>query len=221
MINQQAVLPIVAVEQEQRLFTFALWLSFATIGYNIIEGIVSVVFAVHDETLTLFGFGVDSFIEVLSGIGIAHMIMRIRNNPQSNRDDFEITALKITGFSFYTLVVGLAFMVVYNIVLEAKPTTTFSGIVISVVSIVSMWLLIRFKMDVGTKLNSQPIIADAHCTRVCLMMSFVLLATSLLFELTHIPYIDALGTLGVVWYALSEGKECFEKAKNKSCSCSC
>jgi hypothetical protein len=50
-----------------------------------------------DETLTLFGFGVDSFIEVMSGIGIAVMILRIQKNPEGSKNEFEIKALKVTG----------------------------------------------------------------------------------------------------------------------------
>jgi hypothetical protein len=44
-----------------------------------------------DETLSLFGFGADSFIEVISGTGIAVMIMRIRQNPDSPKSGFEMT----------------------------------------------------------------------------------------------------------------------------------
>ena len=57
-------------------------------------------FGMKDESLALFGFGIDSFIEVVSGIGIAHMIIRSKNNPDIERDKFEKTALKITGYSF-------------------------------------------------------------------------------------------------------------------------
>ena len=51
-----------------------------------------------------FGFGVDSFIEVMSGIGILAMVLRIRQNPDTPRSQFEKTALRITGTSFYLLV---------------------------------------------------------------------------------------------------------------------
>ena len=52
-----------------------------TIFYNLIEGMVSVFFGVADETLSLFGFGIDSFVEVLSGIGIWNMVRRMKYNP--------------------------------------------------------------------------------------------------------------------------------------------
>lgn len=221
MINQSAVAHVFTTEQEQRLYTIALWLSVLTIAYNILEGLVSVVFAIQDETLSLFGFGVDSFIEVISGIGIAHMILRIRKSAHTKRDVFEINALKITGYSFYGLVAGLAVMIVHSVITHSVPTTTVPAAIIAVISIISMWLLIQFKLNVGNKLQSEPIIADAHCTRVCLMMSVVLLCASVLYEFVHIPYIDIAGTLGIMYYAWREGKECFDKAQNKTCSCSC
>ena len=85
------------------LVSFALILSIITILYNIAEGLFSIFFGLNDETLALFGFGLDSFVEVISGIGILHMIIRMKRNPVSERDEFERTALRITGFSFYLL----------------------------------------------------------------------------------------------------------------------
>ena len=86
---------------EQGLYKHAYKLSLFTIVYNVIEGLVSMILGYEDETLTLFGFGVDSFIEVMSGIGIAVMILRMRQNPESSKSKFEIKALKITGAGFY------------------------------------------------------------------------------------------------------------------------
>ena len=57
------------MEQEVKLYRRAYQLSLFTIIYNLVEGFVSVILGYHDETLTLFGFGVDSFIEVMSGLG--------------------------------------------------------------------------------------------------------------------------------------------------------
>ena len=59
-----------------------------TIFYNLIEGMVSVFFGVTDETLSLFGFGIDSFVEVLSGVGIWNMVRRMRHNPEANPGPF-------------------------------------------------------------------------------------------------------------------------------------
>ncbi len=206
--------------KEQKLYRQAFILALITIGYNIIEGLASTWLGFEDETLSLFGFGLDSFIEVVSGIGVAHMVMRIRLNPDSNRDKFEITALRITGWSFYLLAAGLILSSAYSIYIGKKPETTFWGVVISSISILTMGALIIAKMRVGKALNSKPIIADAGCTRVCLYMSLVLLAASVLYELTGFGYFDVIGALGITWFSYNEGKECFEKVKNLS-TCGC
>ena len=78
----------------------------------------------------------------------------------------------------------------------------------------------RAKLWVGKKLNSDAIIADAHCTKTCFYLSFILLGASVVYELFHIPFIDAVGSLGIAFFAFREGKEAFEKAKgNLQCSC--
>lgn len=198
---------------------YAFILSMITIGYNLVEGGVSTFFGASDETLALFGFGLDSFVEVLSGVGIAHMIYRMKRRPVVERDSFEVTALKVTGTALYILAAGLVIGAVLAIINRSEPETTLAGIIIALLSILTMYFLYREKIKVGKKLDSQPIISDAKCTKTCFYLSFILLASSLLYELWEIPYVDALGSIGIAWYAWKEGKEAFENAKTKSLSC--
>ncbi|KAB5488761.1 MULTISPECIES: cation transporter [Flagellimonas] len=208
------------MEKQQQLYRTAFGLALFTIFYNVVEGIVSTYLGFEDESLALFGFGTDSFIEVISGLGIAHMILRIRKNPESNRDNFERTALRITGTAFYLLVAGLVATSLYNIWIGHRPLTTFWGVVISLISILIMWILVWWKRKVGNQLNSTPILADANCTLVCVYMSIILLISSGVYQLFSIPYMDSLGTLGLAYFAFKEGKECFEKANSdKQCCC--
>ena len=204
---------------EQGFYNKAFLLSLFTIFYNIIEGVVSMFFGYSDETLALFGFGVDSFIEVMSGVGIAVMIYRIRQNPGSSKTKFEIRALKTTGFAFYLLSTGLLAGIVLNIISNHKPVTTLWGVVISVISIVVMTWLMNAKKSVGKQIDSGPIIADANCTKVCMYMSIVLLFSSLIYELTGFVYADLIGAAGLIYFSVSEGKEAFEKAKGKEDNC--
>ncbi|HEX9253016.1 MAG TPA: cation transporter [Ignavibacteriaceae bacterium] len=203
------------------LVSFALVLSLITIFYNIAEGLFSIFFGLNDETLALFGFGLDSFVEVISGIGILHMIIRMKRNPVTKRDGFERTALKITGFSFYLLCAGLIIASVLLIINDMKPETTIIGIVISTISILTMYVLLYYKLKVGKALNSDAIIADANCTKTCFYLSFILLASSLSYEVFKIGYLDIAGSLGIAYFAFKEGKESIEKSKSEKLSCSC
>lgn len=206
---------------KDKWLNIALWLSVITIFYNIIEGLVSVYFGTTDDTLVLLGFGVDSFVEVISGIGILHMVLRMQHSKIDNFDKFERLALRITGIAFIVLAIGLIAGSILNLVNKSKPETTLAGIIIAAISILTMYFLMNYKLKTGKALNSEAIIADAHCTKTCIYLSIILLISSLLYEFFKINYIDIAGSLGIAWYAFSEGRESLEKAKKNQLSCSC
>ena len=207
--------------QRDKLLATANLLAILTIGYNFVEGFVSMILGGSDETLALFGFGVDSFIEVISAVGVWHMLRRIRYNRGESLDAFEQRALRITGGAFYALTAGLILMAGLNLVQQHKPETTLWGIVVSLVSMSFMWLLIHHKTRVGTALGSPAILADAACSRACLYLSVVLLIASAGFELTGIGSLDAVGALLIAWLTWQEGREAFGKARGLACSCTC
>ena len=205
---------------QNRYWRQAMLLALFTILYNLAEGAVSVYFGAENESLTLFGFGVDSFIEVMSGAGILAMVLRIRRNPGTERSKFEHSALRVTGLAFYLLAAGLAASAFYNLFAAHRPETTVPGLIISGISIAVMWALVLGKRKVGRALNSSPILADANCTMVCIYMSVILLASSLIYQLTGLGFIDSLGALGLIYYSVKEGRESFEKAKGiAECCC--
>ena len=196
-------------------------LSLTTIFYNIAEGIISIIYGAKDDTLALLGFGIDSFVEVISGIGVAHMIYRMRKTAVTEHDAFERQALRVTGTAFYLLTIGLLLGVVISLYNHTAPKTTLAGIIIAGISICTMYFLMYYKLKTGRLLKSDAIISDAQCTRTCLYLSVILLVSSLLYEWLHISYIDLAGSLGIAWFAFSEGREAFEKARQNALSCGC
>lgn len=204
-----------------RLTVQASALALITIFYNIFEGLISIYFGLDDESMSLFGFGLDSFVEVVSGIGIWHMIRRFRRNGGEHLDRFEQRALRITGAAFYVLTAGLAVTAAADLYRGHRPESTFWGIVISLISILFMWLLIRAKVKVGNQLNSPAILADAACTRACLQLSIVLLVASAGYALTGIGGLDSIGALVIGVICFREGKEAFEKARTGNFACAC
>jgi divalent metal cation (Fe/Co/Zn/Cd) transporter len=148
------------------------------------------------------------------------MVTRIREDPSASRDRFEQTALRITGWSFYLLVAGLCVSIVVNVLTSHRPDTTFAGVVISIVSIGVMLGLIWAKTRVGRSLHSPAIIADAHCTTVCVYMSVVLLIASAAYELTGIAQLDNIGAAALAFFSFREGRECFRKSRSDElCGC--
>lgn len=207
---------------KEKLINTAYILAVVTIAYNVAEGLFSVFFGISDDTLALLGFGIDSFVEVFSGIGILHMIYRMRKaglNDITTNDRFERRALRITGTAFYILAAGLIAGSAVNMISGVKPETTAIGIIISIISILTMYILMSWKLKTGKQLNSAAIIADANCTKTCFYLSFILLASSGLYELFGIGWLDIAGSLGIAWFAFSEGKEAFEKAGSEALNC--
>jgi len=204
---------------KQNLYKRASLLAQITVFYNLVEGLVSVFFGAEDQTLSLLGFGIDSFVEVLSGIGIWYMVRRIRKNSDAHPGPFEKRALQITGISFYILAAGLIVTAGISIYQGHRPETTFWGIVIALISIFTMWALIHFKVKVGRQLGSEAILEDANCTKTCLYLSLILLVASAGFELTGIGGIDSIGAVLIAAFSFREGREAFEKSRGESCCC--
>lgn len=200
-------------------YKWATVLALITIFYNLVEGVVSVFFGAEDGTVALFGFGIDSFVEVISGIGIWHMIRRMKKNSDESHDRFERTALKVTGTAFYILTAGLITTSSINYYQGYKPETTLWGIIVGTISIASMWALIHYKVKVGREFNSKALLADAACTKTCIYLSVVLLIASIGYEVTGIGLMDSVGAAGIAFFSFKEGREAFEKARGKSCGC--
>ncbi len=207
--------------EKGKLIRVAIILTIITLLYNLIEGLVSVLFGISDDTLVLLGFGIDSFVEMISAFGVLHLVLRMRKYPVETPDSFERNALKTTGFAFYMLTLGLVVGAGINLYKGMKPETTLIGIIVSSASILTMWFLMRAKKKVGEKLNSNAIIADANCTKTCFYLSFILLLSSITYELFGVGWIDIIGSLGIAWFAFTEGREAFEKAKMGRFACEC
>jgi divalent metal cation (Fe/Co/Zn/Cd) transporter len=205
--------------RETFLFRAAMAWAVAGIVYNLVEGAISTWLGAEEETLALFGFGVDSFIEAISAVGIGVMVLRIWRSPESPRGRFESTALRITGWCFHLLAAGLVIGAGINLWQGNAPHTTLPGVVISSISIAVMWVMLVAKLRIGRELGSDAIVADARCTQVCIYMSGVLLASSALFELTGIGYIDSLGALAIAYFSYREGVEALEKAAGNAACC--
>lgn len=200
-------------KRRRKLFRWVMALAILTVIYNFAEGAVATYFGIQQETLTLLGFGADSFIETISALGVVQMVVRIWRHPASDQGAFEISALRITGWCFYGLSAILLLSAALSVGEGHQPLSTFAGVIIAFISIASMWALVYAKLRLGRKLDLAPVIADARCNLVCIYMSVALLISSILWWLFHIPYIDVAGSLALVFFSVSEGKEAFEKAK--------
>ncbi|HJU82695.1 MAG TPA: cation transporter [Holophagaceae bacterium] len=150
-------------------------LALFTIAYNLAEGLVSMAFGWKDDSLALFGFGADSFIEVGSALLVLWRLGGGHDRARERRATLGI------GVLFLLLGVGVAAGAALQLRARAHPPTTVPGLVIALVSLSFMAFLWRAKRKVGRELDSATVMADAACSRACLQLSGVLLAGSFLF----------------------------------------
>ena len=77
-------LVITSLIDKSQLYTRAFTLAVLTIIFALAEAMFSTYYGYNDESISLFGFGIGSFIEVISAIGVARMVLRIGLNENNN-----------------------------------------------------------------------------------------------------------------------------------------
>jgi divalent metal cation (Fe/Co/Zn/Cd) transporter len=179
----------------------ALWLSGLTIAYNVIEGLVSMAFGWADDSIALFGFGADSFIEVASALLVLWKLLDHGNLERERK------ATRSIGWLFLCLAVGITGGALLQITARRHPPTTMPGLVISTLSLSFMAFLWQAKLRAAKAVDSATLEADATCSLACIQLSVVLFAGSLLFLLAPaLWWVDAAAAMGL---AVLIGKEGF------------
>ncbi len=153
----------------------ALWLAGLTIAYNLLEGLVSMHFGWADDSVALFGFGADSFIEVASAGLVLWKLLDHGNLARERK------ATSAIGWLFLGLGAGVAGGALLQLAGRRHPPTTVPGLVISALSLAFMVFLWRAKLKTAKGLDSAAVAADAACSRACIQLSAVLFAGSLAF----------------------------------------
>lgn len=180
-------------------------LEYGTVGYNLLEGVISIGAGLMAGSVALVGFGVDSGIEVLSGVTL---LWRLGSDAdESRRERVEQTALRIVGASFLLLAVWVAWDAVSSLVRREPPEESLVGIVLAAVSLVVMPLLARAKRRVARSIGSAALNADATQTALCTWLSAILLAGLLLNAVAGWWWADPAAALIMVPIIAREGLE--------------
>lgn len=155
-------------------------LSWFTIAYNVVEGLVSIWFGLSEGSIALAGFGADSFIEVFSA---ALVLWRFRTETAGACVPVERERRATLGIG--VLFVALAAATAAGAVLQLRdgghPATTVPGLLISAASLGFMFFLWRAKARLALELDSATVLKDAACSLACIKLSGVLFLGSLVF----------------------------------------
>lgn len=203
-------------ESDRKLGRRALLLSYFTVAYNVLEGVLSILAGGLASSIALVGFGMDSFIESISG-GI--MIWRFRQTRLSEAEEkkVEARAVKLVGWSFFALATYVLFEAVRKLIIREVPEPSLFGIIIAATSLVVMPVLFVAKQRTGRKLGSRSLLADSKQTLACTFMSFALLLGLLANRLFGFWQADPVVGLFIGSWLVREGIETLREGRLCSC----
>jgi divalent metal cation (Fe/Co/Zn/Cd) transporter len=178
-------------------------LSYATIGYNSLEAIASLIAGLFAGSVALIGFGIDSLVEV-SASGVAQW--RLRSDlHEVRRAQVEAITHRIIGFCFLALAVYIVVDSGKTLWFRERPDRTIAGIVILSMSVVVMPLLARAKLRVASAMQSGALRAEARQTSLCAYLSIIALAGVVLNATLGWWWADPVAALCMVPIIVSEG----------------
>ena len=178
-------------------------LEYFTITWNLLEGLVAVIAGAIAGSISLVGFGVDSFIEVTSG---AALLWRMSVDAEVHRRErIERGTLRMVGACFLSLAAYVGYEAASNLVERKAPEHSLPGIILACVSLVVMPLLSRAKRRVGAHLKSAAMNADAKQTEFCTYLSAILLGGLILNMVSDLWWADPVAALIMVPIIAKEG----------------
>lgn len=204
--------------QRSKLIARGLRLEYLTVGWNLVEGVVSMIAALAAGSVALFGFGFDSFIETLSGL---ILIWRLRAEAHA-KDSVAIQRLderahKLVGLSLFLLGLYITYDAVKTLIAQERPEPSLWGIGITSLSLMVMLWLAREKRRMAYALDSRALEADAFQTTACFWLSLITLIGISLNAIWGWWWADPIAALGMTWFLIREGREAW---RGEDCGCS-
>lgn len=189
----------------------ALGLEYLTVGWNLIEGVVSVAAALAAGSVALLGFGIDSFVESASGSIIIWRLLAERAHTDAAAiEALERRAQRLVALSLFGLAAYIALDALKTLILQERPGPSAVGVAITTLSIGVMWWLARAKRRTAIALGSRAMEADAFQTTACWWLSLIVLGGIGVNVLTGWWWADPLAAIAMTYFLVREGREAWQ-----------
>ena len=185
----------------QKLGRRAQLLALASVTYNAVEAVIAISAGLVAGSVALVGFGLDSVVEVSSGLVI---LWQFRHPMPESR---ERRALRLMAISFFALAAYVTFESVRALVAGHAPDSSTVGIALAVASLAIMPFLSWAQRRTGKALGSNAVVADSTQTLLCTYLSAVLLLGLVLNATLGWSWADPVAGLVIAAVAVKEGRE--------------
>src|SRR5215468_4297740 len=190
----------------------ALLLTYITIGWMIIEGAASLLLGWASKSLLLEAFGIDSVIELFSGVVLLWRL-RVEASGTATSEHINLVenrAARLVGYSLYALVAYVLLNSGYGLFIAKRITDTHEsvwGILIGLVAKIGMPILAGYKLKVAARLNSRALRADAVESIACGYLSIVLIVGLAATRVLGWWWLDSVAALALIPFLIKEGRE--------------
>ena len=184
----------------------ARWLSWASLGYMAVEGIVAVAAGIVAGSIALIGFGLDSAIEGFASIVIVWRFTGWRTLSHRAED----RAQKLVAVQFFILAPYVAFESVRTLADGSHPETSVVGIALAASSLVVMPYLGRAKQRIGSRIGSSATASEGKQNLLCAYLAAALLVGLLGNALLGAWWLDPIVGLLIAGLAVWEGREAWQ-----------
>jgi divalent metal cation (Fe/Co/Zn/Cd) transporter len=188
-----------------------LFLSLFTVVYNLIEGSISVGVGNIFGSISLVGFGLDSFIESLSGMILVWRFTRSNKSADVHNDKTEQKAIRMISYTFFILAFYIVYESTYKLLSNKPPQESVFGIIIAMISIIVMTFLYRSKKTLGFDKHIRSLVADSKQTLACIWLSIIMLFGVGLNYFFNIWWSDAVAGLVIAGFLLKEGYKTYKE----------
>jgi len=184
----------------------ALRLEWLTVSWNAVEGVIAVAAALAAGSVALLGFGIDSFVETVSGAVILWRIGTERRATDAARTKrVEGIARRGVALSLWLLAFYVAADATHALVNGERPSASVIGVALLVVSVAVMKWLANAKRAVARALHSHAMEADAAQTDFCWKLSVVALIGLVANAVVDWWWADPVAALGLSGLIAAEG----------------
>ena len=191
-------------------------LEWFTVAWNVVEGVVAIGAGLLTGSVSLIGFGADSFIEVISALVLLWRLRKAGPNASAEaRGEAERRALYLVAATFFLLSAYIAYEAVGALLSGQGPEDSTAGLVLSVISLLVMPALAYGKQRTGREMGSEALKADAAETWVCSYLSLALLVGVGLNAAFGWWWADPVGALAMLPVILWQGFETLGEAREE------